>query len=203
MCDHNLNILDVKNILEPLNLNILINPWTLYLYCEKSNFLIYITTLMPEAMFKKKPDVNMLNDKNVVLGYISCSVTEDDYKISVNWIQSNVEKSGIGTYLMMVVAAIGSYYRESGIIDFRDSNIILDDMSDYPSLYTNIGCIRIDPPFPEMICDYNNILSYKNIFIDRYVNKSDSYFVDKKVVNAIRDRSKTLKGKGITKSKPK
>ena len=178
-------------------LNILIDGWKIFYYCEGRTLLLYISKQEINPPFS---DDYMLNP-NIVLGYIEARL--DDYKdptidndLNIRMLRANVKRQGIGTYLFIVLAYIAKN------IELKTIN--LENMSGIYDYYSNIGCEYDEIDEPEMTCLVSNILKNIKLFKEKYQSKRISIYFKRNIISKISNTRKPYKlNSAIKKNKKK
>jgi hypothetical protein len=144
----------------PNEFNILPNGYNLYYYKKGNQYAIYIS----------KKEIK-LSDLNQSIGYITFVIDYKDLDITIQFVQSNLPKVGIGHYLIFIIGYIAKHNNTIQI-----PIIYLDDDSDLSrsgvSIYEKIGCIYKEENSnePEMECNPDVILNKFKKFYIKYVN---------------------------------
>lgn len=141
----------------PTNLSdILSEEYNLFYFKKDNSYAIYISNYQLN-----------IDDLKKSIGYITFTIDYEDSDLTVQYIQSNMQRVGLGHYLMIIVAYIAH--------NQNIKKILLDDDSDLAhqgSIYQKLGCEYINPnPNPEMECSPQKILGKFNEFYVKYKGK--------------------------------
>jgi len=138
-------------------MNILPNNYNLFFYRNNNQYAIYISEFETE----------LNNIQNISAGYVTFVIDYDDSELVIQFIKSNIERVGIGHYLLLIIGYIAK--------NQRIKKILLDDDSDLAhkgSIYQKVGCEYLDEePYPEMECIPKIILEKYDEFYKKYKNK--------------------------------
>lgn len=136
------------------------------------NVYIYISDDNQYGIYINNTEVELTNLTSAV-GYITFHIDFDEKEINLQFIYSTIKKSGIGHYLMILIAYIGNTFNIKTILLEDDSKLARTPNS----IYVKLGCEYTDvDPYPEMECSLKTVLSKWDIFKDKYLNQG--FFIE-------------------------
>tara|TARA_Y100000741_G_C18262025_1_gene560828 strand:- start:6557 stop:7048 length:492 start_codon:yes stop_codon:yes gene_type:complete len=123
------------------------------------------------AIYISKKQLDIKDMQRNSIGFVAFALYPSESKLRITWVESNKKGVGIGHYLMILTAYLGTFP--------KIKKIELDDDSDFAhkgSLYQKVGCTYInEEPYPDVECNIKDVLNKYEEFITKY--KGKGFFV--------------------------